>query len=56
MAIFRLFNRDIGKLGRILHQNPEFGHKRDEIEKKLAKKYISIQGGGWNLEIHPFWW
>ncbi len=28
------------------HQYPEFGHTQGEIEKKLAKKYINIQGGG----------
>jgi hypothetical protein len=27
------------------HQNPEFGHTWDEIKKKPAKMYISIQGG-----------
>ncbi len=46
MAIFSLVNRDIRKVRRIQHQNPEFGHKQGEIEKKLAKKYISIQGEG----------
>jgi len=25
--------------------NPEFGHKRGEVQKTGAKKYISIQGG-----------
>jgi hypothetical protein len=45
MAIFRLVNTDIRKVRRIQHQNREFGHKGGEIEKKLAKKYISIQGG-----------
>jgi len=28
------------------HQYPEFGHTQGEIEKKLAKKYINIQGRG----------
>jgi hypothetical protein len=27
------------------HQNPEFGSTQDEIQKKPAKKYISIQRG-----------
>jgi hypothetical protein len=26
-------------------QNPESGHTQGEIQKKPAKKYISIQGG-----------
>jgi hypothetical protein len=26
-------------------QNPEFGHTQGEIQKKPAKKYISIRGG-----------
>jgi hypothetical protein len=30
------------------HQNPEFGHTRDEIFKKPVKKYISIKGE-WKL-------
>jgi GTP cyclohydrolase FolE2 len=40
MAIFRLVKRDIRKVTKIQHQNPEFDHKGGEIEK-----YISIQGG-----------
>jgi hypothetical protein len=28
------------------HQHPEFGPKPGEIQKKPAKKYISIKGGG----------
>jgi hypothetical protein len=33
------------KVRKTQHQNPEFGHIQGEIQKKLAKKYISIQQG-----------
>jgi hypothetical protein len=36
----------IHKARKAQHLNPEFGHTRDEIQKKLAKKkYISIKEG-----------
>jgi hypothetical protein len=38
--------RDIRKIRKRQHQNPEFGHKQGEIRIKPAKKYISIQEGG----------
>jgi hypothetical protein len=38
-------NRDIRKIKKRHHQYAEFGHTQGEIEKKLEKKYISIQGG-----------
>jgi hypothetical protein len=38
-------NRVIRKVWRTLHYNPEFGHTQAEIQRKPAKKYISIQGG-----------
>ncbi len=38
--------RDIHKVRRRQQQYPEFGHTRCEIQKKPAKKYISIKGGG----------
>jgi hypothetical protein len=37
--------RVIRKVRKTQHQNPEFGHTQGEIEKKVAKKYISIQWG-----------
>jgi len=36
---------DIREVRLTHHQNPEFGHTQGEILKKLAKKYIIIQGG-----------
>jgi hypothetical protein len=39
-------NRDIRKFRKRQHQYPEFGHTQGEIQKKPAKKYISIQKGG----------
>jgi hypothetical protein len=48
-----IINRVIHKVKKTQHQNPESGHTRGEIQKKLEKKYISIQGG-WNLENHNF--
>jgi hypothetical protein len=43
-----LCNRVVSKVRKTQHQNPEFefGHTQDEIKKKPAKKYISIQPGG----------
>jgi hypothetical protein len=38
--------RDIHKVRKRQHQYPEFGHTRGEIQKKPAKKYISIKGSG----------
>jgi hypothetical protein len=35
----------IRKVRKTQHQNPEFGHTQGEIQKKPAKKYISIQRG-----------
>jgi hypothetical protein len=37
-------NRIIRKEMKTQHQNPEFGHKHDEIPYKTCNKYISIQG------------
>ncbi len=37
--------RAIRKVWQTQHQNLEFGHTQGESEKKLAKKYISIQQG-----------
>jgi hypothetical protein len=37
--------RVICKVRKTQHQNPEFGHTQGEIQKKPAKKYISIQPG-----------
>jgi hypothetical protein len=37
------------------HQIPEFGPKHDEIKKKPAKKYISLQEGV-KLRTAPFFW
>ncbi len=37
--------RVIRKVRKTQHQNPQFGHTQVGIFKKLAKKYISIQGG-----------
>jgi hypothetical protein len=35
------------KVRKTQHQNPEFGPKHDErLEKKPAKKYISLQEAG----------
>ncbi len=39
-------NRDIRKVRKRQHQYPEFGHTMGDIQKKPAKKYITIQGGG----------
>jgi hypothetical protein len=39
-------NRDIREVRKRQHQDPEFGHTQGEIQKKPAKKYISIGGGG----------
>jgi hypothetical protein len=45
-----LYIRDIRKVRKTQHQNPEFGQTQGEIQKKnLAKKYISIQEGGMKL-------
>jgi hypothetical protein len=33
------------KVRKTQHQNPEFGHTQGEIQKKPAKKYISIERG-----------
>jgi hypothetical protein len=38
-------NRDLRKVSKRQHQYPQFGHTQGEIEKKPAKKYISIQLG-----------
>jgi hypothetical protein len=40
-----IYDRVIHKERKRQHQNPEFGHTQGEINKKLAKKYISIQRG-----------
>jgi hypothetical protein len=40
-----IYDRVIHKVRKRQHQNPEFGHTQCEINKKLAKKYISIQRG-----------
>jgi RNase P/RNase MRP subunit p29 len=39
--------RDIRNVRKRQHQYPEFGHTQGEIQKKTAKKYISIQGWVW---------
>ncbi len=54
-------NRGIHKVRKRQHQYLEFGHHtQGEIQKKPAKKYISIQGRwwGWNWGNHQyyFWW
>jgi len=43
------------KVSKTQHQNPEFGPKPGEIQKKkdLANKYISIQG---MHHFISFWW
>jgi hypothetical protein len=48
--------RDTCKFRKMRHQYPEFGRAHGEIKKTLAKKYISIQGGGrgTNTENHEF--
>jgi hypothetical protein len=38
-------NRDIRKVRKRQGQYPEFGHTHGEIQRKPAKKYISIQVG-----------
>jgi hypothetical protein len=38
-----LYIRDIRKVRKRQHQYPEFGHTQGKIQKKPAKKYISIQ-------------
>jgi len=38
-------NSDIRKVRKRQSEYPEFGHTQGEIQKKSAKKYISIQGG-----------
>jgi hypothetical protein len=45
-------NRDIRKVRKTQHENPEFdhknpefGHTQGEIQTKPTKEYISIQGG-----------
>ncbi len=38
-------NRDIRKVRKRQGAYPEFGHTQGEIQKKRAKKYISIQWG-----------
>jgi hypothetical protein len=40
-----MHNRDIRKVRKRQHQYPKFGHTQGEIQKKPAKKYITIQGG-----------
>jgi hypothetical protein len=46
----------VRKVRKIQHQNPEFGPKPGEIQKKkLAKKKMSIQGYV-NPEKHHFFW
>jgi hypothetical protein len=37
--------RVISKVRKTHHQNPEIGHTQGDIQKKLAKKYTSIQQG-----------
>ncbi len=44
-----------GKEWKTQHQIPEFGPKHDEIKKKPAKKYISLQEGV-KLRTAPFFW
>jgi hypothetical protein len=46
----RALFRDIHKVRNRQQQYLEFGHTRGEIQKKNAKKYISIKGGG-GLEL-----
>jgi hypothetical protein len=41
-----MYNRDIRKVRKRQHQFPKFGHTQGEIQKKPAKKYISIKEGG----------
>jgi hypothetical protein len=41
-----LDNTDIHTVRKRQHQYPEFGHTEGEIQKKPAKKYISIQDRG----------
>jgi hypothetical protein len=45
VPLFFSFNRVMGKVRKTQHQNPEFGHTQGGIQKKPAKKYISIQWG-----------
>ncbi len=48
--------RDMRKVRKTQHQNPEFGHKPGEIEKKPTKKCTRVQGAGErNSENHQFW-
>jgi hypothetical protein len=38
------------------HQNPEFGDTGGEIQKKPAKNYLGIQGGGgWWVKLRKPW-
>jgi len=41
------------KVRKTRHQNPEFGPKPGEIQKKPAEKYFSLQGGS-NSEMNHF--
>jgi hypothetical protein len=50
-----MHKRVIRQVRKIQHQNPEFDHTQGEIQKKPAKKYISIQQG-MKLRKHQFWW
>ncbi len=47
--------RDIRKVRKRQGENPEFGHTWVEIQKKPAKKYISIQGGAETQKIINFY-
>jgi hypothetical protein len=38
--------RDIRKVRKRQLQNPEFGHKQDEIQKRLARSTLAIKEGG----------
>jgi hypothetical protein len=41
-----IINRVIHKVKKTQHQNPEFGHTRGEIHKKLEKKNtLAFKGG-----------
>jgi hypothetical protein len=40
-----IYDKVMHKVRKRQHQNPKFGHTQCEINKKLAKKYISTQRG-----------
>jgi hypothetical protein len=44
------------KSGKDSTSSLSFSHTQGEIQKKPAKEYMSIQGGGGNSENYQFWW